>query len=79
MKAGLVMNTFVLEALYRFGALCPLTDLYTADEEITSPSSRPIIEAEAKGGTRGVQFQARPGEQQPRLAATREPRLSNWR
>jgi glutamate carboxypeptidase len=34
MKAGLVMNTFVLEALRRFGAPCPLTGLYTSDEEI---------------------------------------------
>src|SRR6516225_1137152 len=41
MKAGLVMNTFVLEALHRFGCPCPLTGLYTSDEEIASPSSRP--------------------------------------
>jgi glutamate carboxypeptidase len=39
MKAGLVMNSFVLEALRRFGAPCPLHGLYTADEEIASPSS----------------------------------------
>jgi glutamate carboxypeptidase len=32
MKAGLVMNTVVLEALRRFGAPCPLTALYTSDE-----------------------------------------------
>jgi glutamate carboxypeptidase len=48
MKSGLVMNTFVLEAFRRFGAPCPLTGLYTSDEEIASPSSRPVIEAEAK-------------------------------
>ena len=36
MKAGLVMNTFVLEALRRFGAPCPLTGLYTSGEEIAS-------------------------------------------
>jgi glutamate carboxypeptidase len=59
MKAGLAMNTFVLEAVHRFGAPCPLTDLYTADEEIASPSSRPIIEAEAKGA-RAV-FNSEPG------------------
>jgi len=38
MKSGLVMNTFVLEAFRRFGAPCPLTGLYTSDEEIASPS-----------------------------------------
>ena len=43
MKAGLVMNTFVLEALSRFGAPGPITALYTADEEIASPSSRKVI------------------------------------
>jgi glutamate carboxypeptidase len=59
MKAGLVMNTFVLGALQRFGAPCPVTGLYTADEEIASPSSRPIIEAEAKEA-RAV-FNAEPG------------------
>src|SRR5437868_9133119 len=59
MKAGLVMNTFVLEALRRFGAPCPLTALYTSDEEIASPSSRPVIEAEAKDA-RAV-FNSEPG------------------
>lgn len=49
MKSGLVMNSFVLEAFQRFGgAPCPLVGLYTSDEEIASPSSRPIIEAEAR-------------------------------
>ena len=48
MKSGLVMNTFVLDAFRRFGAPCPLTGLYTSDEEIASPSSRPVIEAEAR-------------------------------
>jgi len=45
MKSGLVMNTFVLEAFRRFDAPCPLTGLYTSDEEIASPprgrSSKP--------------------------------------
>src|SRR5579862_3386323 len=59
MKAGLVMNSFVLAALHRFGAPCPLTGLYTADEEIASPSSRPVIEAEARGA-RAV-FNSEPG------------------
>lgn len=49
MKAGLVMNSFVAAALQRFGgAPAPLVVLYTADEEIGSPSSRSIIEAEAR-------------------------------
>ena len=50
MKAGLVINTFVLEAFARAGgAGVPLVGLYTSDEEIASPSSRPVIEAEARG------------------------------
>lgn len=49
MKAGLVMNSFVAAALKKFGgAPSPLVVLYTADEEIGSPSSRAIIEAEAR-------------------------------
>ena len=60
MKAGLVMNAFVLAAFARFGgASHPLIGLYTSDEEIASPSSRPVIEATAKGA-RAV-FNAEPG------------------
>ncbi|HET6519893.1 MAG TPA: M20/M25/M40 family metallo-hydrolase, partial [Geminicoccaceae bacterium] len=60
MKAGLVMNTFVFEALARFGAARhPLAVLYTSDEEIASGASRPVIEAEARGA-RAV-FNAEPG------------------
>jgi glutamate carboxypeptidase len=70
MKAGLVMNSFVLEALHRFGAPCPLTGLYTADEEIASPSSRPVIEAEAKGA-RAV-FNAEPGRPSGNLVSRRK-------
>ncbi|HUC70068.1 MAG TPA: M20 family metallopeptidase [Stellaceae bacterium] len=70
MKAGLVMNTFVLDALRRFGAPCPLTGLYTADEEIASPSSRPIIEAEAKDA-RAV-FNAEPGRPSGNLVSRRK-------
>jgi glutamate carboxypeptidase len=45
MKGGLVLNAFVLAAFKRFGgAPAPLTGLVTADEEIGSPSSRPVIE-----------------------------------
>jgi glutamate carboxypeptidase len=49
MKAGLVMNSFVAAAMQKFGgAPAPLVVLYTADEEIGSPSSRATIEAEAR-------------------------------
>jgi len=49
MKAGLVMNCFVTAALKKFvGAPAPVVTLLTADEEIGSPSSRAIIEQEAR-------------------------------
>ncbi len=49
MKAGLVMNAFVLAAFKRFGGHpAPLAGLITSDEEIASPSSRPVIEAVAR-------------------------------
>jgi glutamate carboxypeptidase len=69
-KAGLVMNTFVLEAFRRFGAPCPLTGLYTSDEEIASPSSRPVIEAEAKDA-RAV-FNSEPGRPSGNLVSRRK-------
>lgn len=50
MKAGLVMNAFVLAALKKFGgAPNPVVGLITCDEEIASPSSRPVIERVARG------------------------------
>lgn len=45
MKSGLVINSFVLAAFAKAGAPLPLVGLYTADEEIASPSSRSFIEA----------------------------------
>jgi glutamate carboxypeptidase len=49
MKAGLVMNCFILAAFARFGgAPAPLVGLFTGDEEIGSPEGRPVIEAEAR-------------------------------
>jgi glutamate carboxypeptidase len=60
MKAGLVMNAFVLAAFKKFGgAPSPLVGLFTSDEEIGSPACRPIIEAEARRA-RAV-FNAEPG------------------
>ncbi|MCG8355120.1 MAG: M20 family metallopeptidase [Kiloniellales bacterium] len=49
MKSGVVLNTFVLTAIARAGgAQAPLVGLYTSDEEIASPGSRAVIEAEAR-------------------------------
>jgi glutamate carboxypeptidase len=60
MKSGLVMNAFVLEAFARAGGTAlPLVGLFTSDEEIASPASRPVIEA-AANGARAV-FNAEPG------------------
>jgi len=60
MKAGLVMNAFVLAAFQKFGgAPSPLVGLFTSDEEIGSPACRPIIEAEARRA-RAV-FNSEPG------------------
>jgi glutamate carboxypeptidase len=60
MKAGLVMNAFVLAAYHRFGgAPAPLVQLITSDEEIGSPACRGIIEETARGA-RAV-FNAEPG------------------
>ncbi len=50
MKAGLVMNAFVLAAYHKFGgAPAPLIGLITSDEEIGSPACRPVIEETARG------------------------------
>jgi glutamate carboxypeptidase len=60
MKAGLVMNAFVLAAFQRAGgAPAPVVGLFTSDEEIGSPSCRPLIEAEARRA-RAV-FNSEPG------------------
>ena len=60
MKAGLVMNAFLLAAFARFGgAPAPLVGLFTGDEEIGSPTSRPLIEAEARNAC--AVFNSEPG------------------
>ena len=60
MKAGLVMNAFILAAFRRFGgAPAPLLGLFTGDEEIGSPEGRPVIEAEARRAR--VVFNSEPG------------------
>jgi len=49
MKAGLVMNCFVIAAFRKFGGHpAPIVGLFTADEEIASPEGRPLIEAEGR-------------------------------
>jgi len=60
MKAGLVMNMFVMAAFKAVGgAPGPLVALFTGDEEIGSPEGRPVIEAEARRA-RAV-FNSEPG------------------
>lgn len=60
MKAGLVMNCFVLAAFARFGGSpAPLVGLFTGDEEIGSPEGRAVIQAEARGAR--VVFNSEPG------------------
>ncbi len=49
MKSGLAMNAFVIAALAACGGHpAPVVMLVTSDEEIASPSSRPVIEREAR-------------------------------
>jgi glutamate carboxypeptidase len=60
MKAGLVMNCFVLAAFHKFGGSpAPLVGLFTGDEEIGSPEGRTVIEAEARRAR--VVFNSEPG------------------
>jgi glutamate carboxypeptidase len=71
MKAGLVMNAFVLEAFARHGgAARPLVMLVTSDEEIASPASRPTIEAAAKGAC--AVFNAEPGRPSGNIVSGRK-------
>lgn len=60
MKAGLVQNAFLLAAFSELGgAPAPVVALFTGDEEIGSPTSRPVIESEA--GKAAVVFNSEPG------------------
>jgi glutamate carboxypeptidase len=59
MKSGLAMNALVLSAFKALGTPAPLVGLFTSDEEIGSPSSRALIEEEARRA-RAV-FNAEPG------------------
>lgn len=60
MKAGLVMNAFVLAGFARFGAgATSIRGLFTVDEEVASPVSRPCIVDAARGAV--AVFNAEPG------------------
>lgn len=60
MKAGLVMNAFLMAAFEAAGAPpLPIAALYTRDEEIGSPHGRAVIEAAAQGAR--AAFNAEPG------------------
>lgn len=60
MKGGLVVDVFVLRALKAVGGLdFPIVGLFTADEEIGSPSGRAVIEREVAGAR--AAFNAEPG------------------
>lgn len=71
MKSGLVMNAFILAAFAKFGgAPAPVVGLFTGDEEIGSPKSRPIIESEARNA-RAV-FNAEPGRASGNIVTARK-------
>ncbi|MFW5832808.1 MAG: M20/M25/M40 family metallo-hydrolase, partial [Pseudomonadota bacterium] len=70
MKAGLVLNSFVMAALAAHGgAPLPVVALYTADEEVASPEGRPVIEAAARDA-RAV-FNAEPGRPEGGIVTSR--------
>jgi glutamate carboxypeptidase len=58
MKAGLVMNAFILAAFQKFSPDVPVVVMMTGDEEIGSQASRAHIEEEA--GFAGAVFNAEP-------------------
>jgi glutamate carboxypeptidase len=71
MKAGLVLNAFVLAAFKRFGgAPAPLVGLITGDEEIATPASRPIIERVARGAR--CVFNSEPGRPSGNVVTSRK-------
>jgi glutamate carboxypeptidase len=71
MKAGLVMNVFVAAAFQKFGGSPhPIKVLITSDEEIASPSSRPVIEREGRAA-RAV-FNSEPGRPSGNVVTSRK-------
>lgn len=76
MKAGLVMNAFVLAACHRAGEAAPLRALFTSDEEIGSPGCRPLIEAAAREA-RAV-LNAEPGRPSGNVVTGRKGGIQGW-
>lgn len=74
MKAGLVMNAFVLAAFKRFAPHVPLVAMMTGDEEIGSNASRDFIFQEAK--TARAVFNAEPGRASGNIVTGRKGSLS---
>jgi glutamate carboxypeptidase len=71
MKAGLVMNVFVAAAFQKFGGSPhPIKVLITSDEEIASPSSRPVIEREGRAA-RAV-YNSEPGRPTGNIVTSRK-------
>lgn len=75
MKGGLVVDVFVLRALKAAGGTgFPLIGLFTADEEIGSPSGRKIIEEVARGAR--AAFNAEPGRVSGNVVTARKGGLT---
>jgi glutamate carboxypeptidase len=71
MKAGLVMNSFLLAAFQRLSYLeQPLVALYTSDEEAGSAASRGVIEEEARNAM--LVLNAEPGRVSGNLVSERK-------
>ena len=71
MKAGLVMNSFLMAAFQHFGCLdAPLVALYTSDEEVGSAASRGVIEEEARKAA--LVLNAEPGRVSGNLVSERK-------
>jgi glutamate carboxypeptidase len=71
MKAGLVMNSFLLAAFQHFDCLdSPLVALYTSDEEVGSGLSRGVIEEEARKAV--LVLNAEPGRVSGNLVSERK-------
>jgi glutamate carboxypeptidase len=71
MKAGLVVNAFVLAAFHAAGGHpAPLVALITSDEEIASPACRPVIEREARAAR--VALNSEPGRASGNIVSGRK-------
>lgn len=71
MKGGLVVDLFVMRALKAAGGTAfPLIGLFTADEEIGSPSGRAVIEATARGAR--AAFNTEPGRASGNVVTARK-------